>query len=188
MIDEKRAKEIMKELLIVVKYLHSKNIVHRDIKPENIMFEEKEANSDGLKLIDFGFAAYLKPEEYLPVAMKLGTPYYIAPEILNKKNYNFKCDIWSCGVVLYCMLAGRPPYNGQSEAEIMCKIKLGSNKIKKKYFTNVSEAARKFMTRLLKYDQEKRYTAEQALNDPWFRGGRDFLNNLDDDDGSRSAS
>ena len=102
--------------------------------------------------------------------MKYGTPYYIAPEILNKKDYNFKCDIWSCGVVLYCMLAGRPPYNGQSDAEIMCKIKLGIDKVKKKYFKHVSDAGLKFLQKLLKYDQEERPTAEEALKDPWFRG------------------
>ena len=142
----------MKELLTVVKYLHSKGIVHRDIKPENIMFEEMEVRSDELKLIDFGFAAYLKQNEFIPVHMKYGTPYYIAPEILNKKNYNFKCDIWSCGVVLYCMLAGRPPYNGATDAEIMCKIKLGSDKVNPKYFKNVSKQALTFLKKLLTYE------------------------------------
>ena len=161
----------MKELLIVVRYMHSKNIIHRDIKPENIMFEEKEAKIDGLKLVDFGFATYLKPTETEQVNMKFGTPYYIAPEILNKKNYHSKCDLWSCGVVLYCMLAGRPPYNGQSNEEIMCKIKLGSDKVRRKYFSHVSDAALKFLKKLLKYEQDERLTAEQALRDPWFRTG-----------------
>lgn len=170
-IEEKTAKAIMKELLIVVRYLHSKNIVHRDIKPENIMFEEKQFKSESLKLVDFGFATYLKDDEYLPVNIKYGTPYYIAPEILNKKNYNFKCDIWSCGVVMYCMLAGRPPYNGMTDAEIMCKIKLGSDKIRHKYFPHVSDKALNFLKKLLKYEQEQRLTAEEALNDPWFKGG-----------------
>ena len=138
------ARSIMRELLATVKYLHSKNIVHRDIKPENIMFEEREVKANGLKLVDFGFATLLK-ERIIQVNMKYGTPYYIAPEILNKKDYNFKCDIWSCGIVLYCMLAGRPPYNGQSDAEIMCKIKLGIDKVKKKYFKHVSDAGLKFL-------------------------------------------
>ena len=150
-VDELMARSIMKELLITVMYLHSKNIVHRDIKPENIMFEEKDVKADGLKLVDFGFATVLK-DGTIQVNLKYGTPYYIAPEILNKKDYNFKCDIWSCGVVLYCMLAGRPPYNGQSDAEIMCKIKLGIDKVKRKYFKHVSEAGLKFLQKLLKYD------------------------------------
>ena len=154
-IEEKTAKAIMKELLIVVRYLHSKKIVHRDIKPENIMFEDKHFKCDSLKLVDFGFARYLKDEEeYLPVNIKYGTPYYIAPEILNKKNYNSKCDIWSCGIVLYCMLAGRPPYNGNSDAEIMCKIKLGNDKIRHKYFSRVSDKALSLLRRLLVYEQE----------------------------------
>ena len=153
-IDEKTAKIIMKELLIIVKYLHSKNIVHRDIKPENIMFEEKQGKPDCLRLVDFGFATYLKGNDYIPVNMKFGTPYYIAPEILNKKNYNFKCDMWSCGVVLYCMLAGRPPYNGGTDAEIMCKIKLGSDKVRPKYFNSVSDKALNFLRKLLKYEQD----------------------------------
>ena len=90
------------------------------------MFETALKKSINIKLVDFGLAAQMTKNskgEYEKLNKKHGTPYYIAPEILNKKGYDFKCDIWSVGVVLYCMLAGRPPYNGLKEEEICGKIK-----------------------------------------------------------------
>lgn len=95
-------------------YIHSKDIVHRDIKPENILFE-KETGS--IKLIDFGIAVHKKkPAEVLTA--RIGTAYYIAPEVLCKR-YDEKCDVWATGVVLYMMLLRKPPFNGTTEAEIM---------------------------------------------------------------------
>ena len=101
--NEKIVAFIMKQLLTALNYLHSKGIVHRDVRLENILIHKKNDKIDDLKslqikLIDFGDSILLKENEYLSV--KVGSPYYIAPEVLNK-NYNEKCDIWSSGVVLY---------------------------------------------------------------------------------------
>ena len=80
----------------------------RDLKPENILLEQNK-EFDQIKIIDFGTSLVYDPNKSLDE--KLGTPYYIAPEVLNK-SYNSKCDIWSCGVITYILLSGMPPFNG----------------------------------------------------------------------------
>ncbi len=107
-INEKRISEIMKNIFYGVNYMHQNNIVHRDIKPENILFTEKGIP----KIADFGTSSILNPLKKLKASY--GTPYYIAPEVL-KGNYDSKCDVWSCGVVLYMLLSGVPPFKGFSK-------------------------------------------------------------------------
>jgi len=102
---------LMKQVLSCINYCHQNNIVHRDLKPENILLEQNK-EFDAIKIIDFGTSLVYDPNKNLDE--KLGTPYYIAPEVLNK-NYNSKCDIWSCGVICYILLSGMPPFNGQSD-------------------------------------------------------------------------
>lgn len=82
--------------------------MHRDLKPENILLEQNK-EFDQIKIIDFGTSLYYTENEKL--TEKLGTPYYIAPEVL-AKSYDYKCDIWSCGVITYIVLSGIPPFNG----------------------------------------------------------------------------
>jgi len=94
--DESTAAHIMKQIFSCVSYLHQMNIVHRDLKPENMMVTTKKDLT--IKLIDFGTATFFKPKEKL--TMKVGSPYYIAPEVL-KGSYNKECDLWSCGIILY---------------------------------------------------------------------------------------
>ena len=102
-------------------YCHNMNIVHRDLKPENLMYESKVPDAP-LKIIDFGTAKEFKPETEMHKI--LGTPYYIAPEVLYG-DYNEKCDIWSIGVITYIMVCGYPPFNGNSNSQIMKAIKKG---------------------------------------------------------------
>lgn len=106
--DERKAADYMKQTLSAIVYCHSKNIVHRDLKPENLLFDTKKDNAN-LKVIDFGTSRKMDSQKKL--TKRLGTPYYIAPEVL-KKNYDEKCDIWSCGVIMYILLCGYPPFNG----------------------------------------------------------------------------
>lgn len=105
-----------------INYCHSNHIVHRDLKPENILLEQTK-EFDQIKIIDFGTSLVF--DENKKLDEKLGTPYYIAPEVL-AKNYGPKCDIWSCGVITYIVLSGIPPFNGASDQEIMKKLRLGS--------------------------------------------------------------
>jgi calcium-dependent protein kinase len=97
---------------------------------------------------------------------KLGTPYYIAPEVL-AKNYGSKCDIWSCGVITYITLSGIPPFNGASDQEIMKKVKSGKFSFADPVWATISESAKDFISTLLTLDQNKRPSAEQALKHPW---------------------
>lgn len=110
----------MKQLLSSIFYLHSNKIVHRDLKPENILIEKSKNNI--IKVIDFGTAKIFQGHEKLK--QKQGTPYYIAPEVLNK-NYTEKCDVWSCGVILYILLSGYPPFGGDDDEQILKRVKNG---------------------------------------------------------------
>lgn len=97
---------------------------------------------------------------------KYGTPYYIAPEVL-KKDYNEKCDIWSCGVILYILLSGYPPFNGKTNEQIMKKVLEGSYSFNKKEWNIISDKAKMLISKMLTYNSEKRISAVQALGDPW---------------------
>ena len=110
-LNERQTQYIMQQLLCAVNYLHLNNIAHRDIKLENILVEQEiESNGEQLlnvKLIDFGTSNYVKTENTNNFTVKVGSPFYMAPEVLNKK-YNNKCDIWSCGVIMFMLLRGHP--------------------------------------------------------------------------------
>jgi len=97
---------------------------------------------------------------------KLGTPYYIAPEVLNK-NYDNKCDIWSAGVITYILLSGSPPFNGQSDQEIMRQVRQGSFSFDDKSWNVISDKAKDFITQLLTYNKDDRPSAATALTHPW---------------------
>lgn len=133
--------------------------LYRDLKPENILLEQNK-DFDQIKIIDFGTS--LVYDDGKALDEKLGTPYYIAPEVLNKK-YNEKCDIWSCGVVLYIILSGQPPFNGQSDQEIMKKVRIGKFSYSDPCWANISDKAKDMINQLLTYDPEKRPSAQQTL-------------------------
>ncbi len=134
-----------------------------DLKPENILLEQNK-DFDQIKIIDFGTSLVFDPTKNLDE--KLGTPYYIAPEVLNKK-YNEKCDIWSCGVIAYITLSGMPPFNGQTDQEIMKKVRIGKFSFSDPCWSNISDKCKDFITQLLVYDIDKRISAEEALKHPW---------------------
>jgi calcium-dependent protein kinase len=145
---EKDAAVLMKQVLSCVNYCHKNNIVHRDLKPENVLLEANK-DFDQIKIIDFGTSLQFDPSKFLDE--KLGTPYYIAPEVLNKK-YNEKCDIWSCGVILFIILSGVPPFNGANDQEIMKNVKIGKFSFSDPCWTNVSDKAKDLIKKLLTYD------------------------------------
>lgn len=113
---ENMAAEIIRQILSAVVYCHSHRIVHRDLKPENLLLECSNKTFDEgniVKVIDFGTSVeHLNPGEKLKA--RLGTAYYIAPEVL-RGEYDEKCDVWSCGVILYIFLCGYPPFNGEND-------------------------------------------------------------------------
>jgi calcium-dependent protein kinase len=154
---------LMKQLLMCVNYCHKNNVVHRDLKPENILLESNK-DFDQIKIIDFGTSLTIDPSKTLDE--KLGTPYYIAPEVLNKK-YNHKCDIWSCGVICYIIMSGVPPFNGGTDQEIMANVKKGVVKFSDACWSSISDKAKDFITKLLTMDVNTRVSAEEALKHPW---------------------
>jgi len=163
---EREASFIIYQILLAINYCHKMGIVHRDIKPENIMIERKELN--GLlrvKLIDFGVAKIFS----LNVNHKTiaGSSIYMAPEVL-RANYNESCDLWSIGVILYILLIGQPPFFGKNENEISQAIKTGKYDINNKQYLSLSQNAKDFIAKLLKYNPQERITALEALNHPWF--------------------
>lgn len=140
------------------------------MKPENILLEQNK-EFDQIKIIDFGTSLVF--DENKKLDEKLGTPYYIAPEVL-AKNYGPKCDIWSCGVITYIVLSGIPPFNGASDQEIMKKVKLGKFHFNDPVWAGISEQAKDFITKLLTRDQDKRPNAEGALKHAWIQQANDL--------------
>ena len=157
---EEMAMMLMKQALICINYCHKKSIVHRDLKPENILLEKNNKEFDQIKIIDFGTSKKLAEGERCHE--KLGTPYYIAPEVL-KKNYDTKCDIWTCGVITYILLCGNPPFNGANDKEIMTSIARGEVKFSDPVWERVSDDAKDFINYLIRVDPDDRPTAEAAL-------------------------
>ena len=160
---EQKAGTIFNQLLSAVNHLHKKNIVHRDLKPENIVLIESGNNEVFIKLIDFGTSITIKGKN---LTQELGTIYYIAPEVF-MNNYNEKADIWSCGIILYTMLCGHPPFCGNKENIIKSKILHSKLVFPSKEFSKVSNEAIEYIKSLLSYNPEKRPSAEEALNNKW---------------------
>jgi calcium-dependent protein kinase len=119
-----------------VAYCHERRIVHRDLKPENLLLLEAPSNDSlKIKVIDFGTSILIEPGEQLRT--KLGTPYYIAPEVLSGK-YDEKCDVWSLGVIMYVMLCGQPPFNGETDDAIFEKVENDQVIFKGSVWTTIS--------------------------------------------------
>lgn len=161
---EEHASIIMQQIISAVCYMHSKGIVHRDLKPENIMLDTDDGDLT-IKIIDFGTSNYFHQNEKL--SLKVGTPYYIAPEII-KGTYNDKCDIWSLGVIMYILLSGTPPFNGNDDQMILQRVKEGKYNMQLSEFDSVSDEAKDLIQKMLTYDPEKRISALEALKHPWF--------------------
>jgi len=151
---EAEACPIMLQLVSAICYSHSNNIVHRDLKPENIMLDIVRDDNPMIKLIDWG--STIK-----------GTPYYIAPEVI-KEVYDEKCDIWSLGVIFYVLLCGYPPFNGDTDVEIMQNVQKGKFVFPEEEWGVISKEAKDLISKMLTYEPSKRISAKQVLLHPWF--------------------
>ena len=120
---------------------------------------------DVLKLADFGSAEWFG--EVGCMSGVVGTPYYVAPEVLMGGEYDEKCDVWSCGVILYVMLAGAPPFYGESAAEIFEAVLRANLRFPSRVFSNVSPAAKDLVRKMICKDPARRISAEQALSKPF---------------------
>ena len=170
---EKEAVKIFKQLMLAICYCHSQGICHRDLKPENILFLNKNPDSP-IKIIDFGLSKIfgeIKPimkgnkVEKNIMSLRVGTAYYMSPEVL-QGNYDNKCDIWACGVILYIMLCGYPPFDGDTENDILKAISRKKFSFPEEEWKSVSDDAKDLIKHMI-CDPDKRYNAEMILNHPW---------------------
>ncbi|XP_066519515.1 phosphorylase b kinase gamma catalytic chain, liver/testis isoform [Hoplias malabaricus] len=168
-LSEKETRCIMRALLEAVQYLHSLNIVHRDLKPENILLDDQ----GNIKLSDFGFSVQLQRGEKLRELC--GTPGYLAPEILKcsmdetHEGYEKEVDLWACGVILFTLLAGSPPFWHRKQLLMLRTIMEGRYQFSSPEWDDRSDTVKDLISRLLVVDPTARLTAEQALAHPFFR-------------------
>lgn len=172
---EKDAAAVLQHLGRGIEALHKKKIAHCDLKPENCLFLNERDDSP-LKLIDFGMSKYSTSTDITGVR---GSTYYIAPEIITNKSYTYHCDMWSFGIITFVMLFGFPPFYSRDDDDnaIFEKIKSGFKPHTLKGYGNwfprsskVTQAAKDFIAACLQSDITKRYTATEALMDPWLTG------------------
>ena len=159
---EKEVANIFQQMMSAINYCHSNKIVHRDLKPENLLLATQDENSP-IKVIDFGMSRIFNNKQAM--FDKVGTAYYISPEVLDGF-YDEKCDIWSAGVILYILLCGYPPFNGNDDDEIFESIKKRKFVFPDAEWANISKEAKDLINKMLS-DPLTRLTAEQVLGHPW---------------------
>ena len=159
---EKEVANIFQQMMSAINYCHSNKIVHRDLKPENLLLATQDENSP-IKVIDFGMSRIFNNKQAM--FDKVGTAYYISPEVLDGF-YDEKCDIWSAGVILYILLCGYPPFNGNDDDEIFESIKKRKFVYPDAEWANISKEAKDLINKMLS-EPLTRLTAEQVLGHPW---------------------
>jgi calcium-dependent protein kinase len=162
-LNEEEAANIIKQILSIVSYINSKNIVHRDLNLLNILLDTNKNNI--VKIHDWGYATFfIKNKKMHGVC---GSPHYIAPEVLFE-NYDEKCDVWSCGIILYILLCGYPPFEGENESEILDNIKKGKFSFPNEDWSNISKEAKDLISEMLKFNPQERLSASGCLMHKWF--------------------
>ncbi|XP_068716069.1 serine/threonine-protein kinase 17A-like [Montipora capricornis] len=155
---------LLRQILEGVKHLHDQDFVHLDIKPNNILLMTEHPYPE-IKIIDFGLARQIKDGEQ--ICLIVGTPEYVAPEILEFEPVGKPSDIWSIGVVAYVMLTGLSPFAGEDKQETCYNVSLAALDFPEEYFKNISHTAQDFIKRLLQRDADDRPSVEECLNHPW---------------------
>ena len=165
MYTEKDAAKILKQILQAVNYLQAHGVSHRDLKPENILFSTLSEDSQ-VKLIDFGLNKVFDSDNN---TMKgtVGTTFYMAPEVINGK-YNEKCDIWACGVIMYIMLCGKPPFYSNDEEELKHKICSMKYDLNYKEYENVSQDAIDLLKSIF-FHMDQRPSSSEILDNKWIK-------------------
>ncbi|CAN8237270.1 unnamed protein product [Cochlearia groenlandica] len=162
---ERKAAELTRTIVGVVEACHSLGVMHRDLKPENFLFVSKHEDSL-LKTIDFGLSMFFKPDDVFTDVV--GSPYYVAPEVLRKR-YGPEADVWSAGVIVYILLSGVPPFWAETEQGIFEQVLHGDLDFSSDPWPNISESAKDLVRKMLLRDPKKRLTAHQVLCHPWVR-------------------
>ncbi|KAJ6892676.1 calcium-dependent protein kinase 1-like [Populus alba x Populus x berolinensis] len=160
---ERKAAELTRTIVGVVEACHSLGVMHRDLKPENFLFVNGKEDSL-LKTIDFGLSVFFKPGERFSDVV--GSPYYVAPEVL-KKRYGPEADVWSAGVIVYILLSGVPPFWAENEEGIFEQVLHGDLDFSSDPWPSISESAKDLVRRMLVRDPRRRLTAHEVLCHPW---------------------
>ncbi|EKF28042.1 serine/threonine protein kinase, putative,protein kinase, putative [Trypanosoma cruzi marinkellei] len=162
--DEPTARHYFHQLIAGIHYCHTHGIAHRDLKPENLLLDA----NDTLKISDFGLSNLHygnSPGKGTMLQTVCGTPNYVAPEVLKERGYDgVKADIWSCGVVLFVMLAGYLPFDDENVNALFTKIERGEYRMARHF----SMESRDLISRMLAVDPSKRATVEEIMHHPWF--------------------
>ena len=172
-LNEYSACYIIYQVLSAIVFCHDINIIHRDIKAESILIESIDnviINNKMIELCNIRLSYFSSARSFSKSKMltkKVGTPYYIAPEILARQ-YDEKSDIWSIGVLLFILLCGKPPFWGDSEKEILAKVKQGKMDMRPEEWVNISEEAINLVKSMIKFEKNKRLSASECLKHIWF--------------------
>ncbi|CAH3030107.1 unnamed protein product [Porites evermanni] len=162
---EADASHCIQQILESVYHCHQNNVVHRDLKPENLLLASKEKGAV-VKLADFGLAIEVDGDK-LGWYGFAGTPGYLSPEVLKKEPYGRPVDLWACGVILYILLVGYPPFWDEDQHKLYSQIKAGAYDYPSPEWDTVTDEAKELINTLLSVDASKRITAAGALKHPW---------------------
>lgn len=162
-LSEHDARKVVRQILEGVLFLHDRDIVHMDLKPENILIHKK--GGIDIKVADFGLAVKLHPGQIL--RNLVGTAEYVAPEILNYEPISCASDMWSIGALTYALMTGYSPFQGETTQETFLNVSLADYNFEDEIFTNVSEHAKDFISKLLLKKARDRITAKECLSHPW---------------------
>ncbi|XP_068562481.1 calcium/calmodulin-dependent protein kinase type II subunit beta isoform X2 [Cebidichthys violaceus] len=162
---EADASHCIHQILDSVSYTHQHEIVHRDLKPENLLLASKCKNA-AVKLADFGLAIEVQGEQQAWFGFA-GTPGYLSPEVLRKEAYGKPVDIWACGVILYILLVGYPPFWDEDQHKLYQQIKAGAYDFPSPEWDTVTPEAKNLINQMLTINPAKRITAQEALKHPW---------------------
>uniref|UniRef100_F1KRA1 Death-associated protein kinase dapk-1 n=1 Tax=Ascaris suum TaxID=6253 RepID=F1KRA1_ASCSU len=165
-LDEAEAAAFIKQILLGIRHLHQQHIVHLDIKPENVMLRRR--GEPRIKLIDFGLSRRILPGTI--VKDMIGTPEFVAPEVINYEPLSPATDMWALGVVTYILLSGGSPFLGETREKTFVNISAVNYHFSERYFEHTSMHAKDFIARLFVRDARKRATVDECLRHPWIRG------------------
>lgn len=170
---EKDAADITQQVLLALKVLHENHIIHRDLKPENLLIQNTDDGKTLCKIADFGLSDIFTNEQ---MQTYCGTVGYACPEIMKNVPYDKSADIWSLGVIVYILLCGCQPFDGDDQVELTQNILTANFEFFSPEWDDISGAAKNFISRMLQVDQAKRISVDEALKHPWISGNAPSAN------------